>query len=220
MKNTHVQGLAVEMRKKGFSYREISERLHLSKSTCSLWLRNVTMGGKARRRITSLSEIAKMKARSTIIQKKIKRDSIIQEKILQDFVHLRLTLSVRKLLCSFLYWSEGEKSGSRISFTNSDPSMILCFMKLLRTSFKIKEKKFGAILHLHSYHNLFRQKKFWSRITRIPISRISVYNKANSGKNIHEGYQGCISIRYHDVALYREVEGYVKNFLEKYGGVV
>lgn len=52
--NLKLKERAISLRKKGFSFREISEVLYISKSTASLWLKDVELSVKAKDRIKKL----------------------------------------------------------------------------------------------------------------------------------------------------------------------
>ncbi|MBI1833427.1 MAG: helix-turn-helix domain-containing protein [Candidatus Andersenbacteria bacterium] len=207
---------AISLRKLGRTYPEISKMLGISKSTCSVWLGNVVLGEKAKRRIEKRKEIGNQRGRKMVLEKKWNRDKVIHQKAERDFSNLTISMPLGKLICSALYWSEGEKGRGSVAFMNSDPEMIALFLSLLRACFVIKENKFRAQLHLHSYHNQEKQIKFWSKLTKIPSEKFYVYRKKNSGKNKKEGYPGCISVRYYDVRLYKEIESFYKLLARKF----
>ena len=91
--------------------------------------------------------------------------------------------------------SKGIKAGELISPENLDNVVP-----------EADEKKFSAFLHLHNYHNQVLQRQYWSKITKISLPRILIFHKKNSAKNIRERYPGCISVRYHDIKLAKEIE--------------
>jgi orotate phosphoribosyltransferase-like protein len=64
MKN-NLKTKALELRANGCSFREISERLEISKSTASLWARNVQLNISARDRMLNLGDIGREKAVKT-----------------------------------------------------------------------------------------------------------------------------------------------------------
>jgi len=73
---------------------------------------------------------------------------------LSSLKNVNLNKSLYKLLCSFLFWTEGGKStDSYVFFINSDQKMVATFLKLLRGSFKVDEKKLRAMVHIHEYHD-------------------------------------------------------------------
>lgn len=73
---------AVTLRARGYSLKEISKILIISKSTASLWLRNITLSKKAKKRL--LSQILKgqyisaenKKLATKELKNKIKLDAI------------------------------------------------------------------------------------------------------------------------------------------------
>ena len=52
---------AFNLRKKGYSLGEISDKLHIAKSTSSLWLRNVSLEAKAIKRLNSRKKLGQRK---------------------------------------------------------------------------------------------------------------------------------------------------------------
>ena len=124
----------------------------------------------------------------------------------------------RKIMCAMLYWCEGNKSPGTVVFTNSDHKLVKTFLKLLRESFILDEKKFHPCVHIHEYHSASRQLDFWSKTTNINKQQFTKpYRKPNTGKRIREGYQGCLSLRYHDSDLARRLLATAKAFLESMG---
>lgn len=208
---------AIELRKKGYSYREISELLSVPKGTCSDWLSNVRLSPAAKARIQKLRTDSLKRALKTIQLRQEKRNREIAEEVKLGMEKVTLTPEVGKLLCAMLYWGEGTKNLSTVYFMNSDPDMIRVYLKLLRTYFTVKPEKFRAQLHLHSYHDIEKQKRFWSGVTAIPEHMITIYIKENSGVSIKVGYPGCISIRYNDSRLAREINYYYNGLIDKIG---
>lgn len=206
---------ALELRKNGYSYEEISKKLNVAKSTAYLWCNQVVLNEKAKKRITGRLVIGMTKAKAVL---KAKRDKIIKE--IMDRVDIYLVRNksnknTNKTLCSFLYWAEGEKKSNSVTFVNSDSLMIKCFLTLFRSSFKLDEKKFRALIHVHEYHNEIEMKNYWSNITDIPLSQFSKsYLKPHTKKTIREGYKGTISIRYYDYKIALEL-GFVYNRFAK-----
>ena len=95
--------------------------------------------------------------------------------------------------------------------------MVRTYMRLLTANFNVNKEKFYAFLHLHGYHNERTQKQFWSKVTGIPTERIKIYNKPNTGKNVREGYPGCIAVRYGDVLVAKEIEFLYTALVRKFG---
>ncbi len=121
------------------------------------------------------------------------------------------------ILCSLIYYCEGNKEIRGVIFTNSDPGLIQSFLVLFRNSFSLDESKFRILMHLHDYHSEEDQKLFWSKITQIPYSQFNKsYRKSSDHKYKKEGYQGCIKVCYGDVSIARKLNAIAKTFMERY----
>ncbi len=210
---------AIKLRKRGFSFEEISSLLPVSKSTCSVWLKEVDLSDKAKLRLQKRGLDGRKRGQLSNHNRALLRDEGIARQIRAEISTLDLNKILLKLLCAMLYWGEGAKGQHRVIFTNSDPLMIRIFLKFFRQSFTLDESRFQASLHLHEYHNHDIQKKFWANITGIRLQKISIYKKPNTGLVKREGYLGCISIRYNDVNIAHTLESLYKEFGVKYGGV-
>ncbi len=218
---------AIELRRKGFSLNEVTHELHIPKGTLCGWFRNINLSREAKNRLMGKikkgqiisAENKKERTRKTI-------DNYYREAIKQQKdVSLNRTTSL--IICSLMYWCEGVKNiHSSVRFTNSDEKVVRTFLKLLRRSFNLDEKKFRVCVHLHSYHDPETQIRLWSEITKIPRKQfIKPFQKRNSGKRIREGYNGCAAVTYHDVSVARQLLMTARVFLERAnskssGGVV
>lgn len=210
---------AVKMRVKGYSLNEISHTLKIYKSTASAWLKEIELNHKAQERLESRHILGQYKAIQTA---KVKRD-LIKNKIdvisVNSIKKIKFNKELFKLLCSFLFWTEGGKStDSYVFFTNSDPKMVATFVNLIRSSYKLDENKFRAMVHIHEYHNEKEIKNFWSKNTNIPLTQFSKsYQKPNTGKRIRANYMGTIRIRYYDYRIALELRSLYNTFVREIG---
>jgi transcriptional regulator with XRE-family HTH domain len=146
---------AQKLRRGGYSLKEIASRLGVAKSSASLWVRDIVLSEKAKKRlltrITAGQFIAaeNKKAHTRILEAEVLKSAHI---LLRS---LRLSRDYNKLICAALYWCEGAKDMHHgVSFMNSDPDLMRKFLELFRESFALDEKKFKPLLHLHEYHNV------------------------------------------------------------------
>lgn len=205
---------AIGLRKKGYSFAEISGELNISKSTCSLLMRNVVLDKKAAKRLNNRKFVGYKKIAQIWKDKKAKeakKNKICAEQILQS---IGKDVNHCKLYCALLYWCEGEKSEKGgVRFINSDPVLIKTFLNLFRNGFAPEEEKFRILMHLHDYHDEYAQKIFWSKLTKIPQSRFyKTFLKPHTGKRIKNNYPGCVAIYYNSRALAREIREIYKIF--------
>jgi len=204
---------AAELRKDGYSLKEISQKLGISKSTASIWSRDIKLSMSARSRL-----ISKIKLGRYVSAENRKAETRRREEKYLDEARVEVEggSMADKIACAMIFWCEGTKNPSNgMTFTNSDPKLVKKFLYLLRKSFLIDEKKFHPCIHLHGYHSSKKQLDFWSKVTDIDKSQfIKPYLKPNTGKRIHENYEGCISIKYHSNDLARRLIAFAKAYLE------
>ena len=192
------------LRQKGYSFRELSERFNIAKSTAGVWCRKEIVTEVGKRRLQKLGDDGRLRSVATIKYKqKLILDDI--DKNCTVLKNKNYSIDEYKLFLALLYWGEGAKTENRVAFINSDPEMIKVYLWLFRNSFIINENKLRVIIHLHNYHNQEEMLNFWSDVTAIPKTNFSVYNKPNTGINKKPGYKGCLSIRYGDSRIIKEV---------------
>ena len=212
---------AINLRKKGFSLNEISQRLKIAKSTAFLWLRHIDLPPIAIERLANRGLLGKVRSNETRRKRREAFERLLKEKTAELFKSISLTKNHQKILCALLFWCEGTKDiHSGIHFVNSDPSLIKTFLTFLRSAFNIREEKLRVSLHLHEYHLPRKQILFWSKVTSIPTSQfIKPYQKPHTAKRIRKDYPGCVNISYYDSSLAKELFFIAKETMNKYGGV-
>lgn len=219
LKSSKIKRKAIALRKLGYSLGEIALKLHISKSTASLWLKDVKMNVAALTRLNQSINNARLKGSNKKRRLHLDRLKRVQDESLK-FIHSfdLHDQKMCKLLCSFLYWGEGGKVDLNASFINSDNKMVKTYVFLLRKAFKIDERKFRALVHIHDYHNEEKVKKYWSKITKIPLTQFTKsYRKPHSGRNKHPGYMGTIKIKYYDVQIANELKAIYNTLADKLG---
>ncbi len=207
---------SIQLRAQGLSIKEISKRLGVSKGSVSLWVKDVVLDEKALKILEQKAKVGVAKGLLNIQKKRELSLGNQHNAIKEEIEKMNFSAQMFKLLCSFLYWGEGGKTGSSLSFINSDPELINTFLFLLRESFSLDERKFRCLIHVHEYHNEGELKKYWSELTQIPVSQFTKsYFKKNSGKNIHEEYKGTLKIKYYDASIFRELKVLYREFFNQ-----
>jgi uncharacterized protein YjcR len=204
MTKSFLQSKARDMRANGDSVKQIAEKLNVSCSSVSLWVRTVALSNKAREKILLRSKVAREKASHVLRQKKNER-IIYSEGVTKEILHdVILSKAEQFMLAALIYECEGAKSSkSTLEFTNSDPLLVKLFLRLLRTSLSLDESKFRVVMHLHSYHNERKEKDFWSNVTDIQQKQFTKSFKKRESGNEKHGYRGCVQIKYFDVNIKR-----------------
>jgi len=192
---------AIELRKKGHSYKEILKIITVAKSTLSNWLKDLplTEGEKqylktrtdaniSRGRIKAATSIRK---RSMAIDHKIFLDSKTDfEKFINEpFFQLGLAL----------YWAEGAKRTWGLQFVNSDENMINIMIKWLKRYLNITNNKFKFRLYTHKIFAHENNEKYWSTKLNFPLEQFckTVYKPSGLGIKKRPNYKGCLRIEIH-----------------------
>ena len=117
-----------------------------------------------------------------------------------------------------LYWGEGSQwAGEKIvDFANSNPDMIIIFLKFLREICGIDENKLRAYLYCYENQKPKKILKYWSKITEIPKQRFTKPYIRKDYKKIKKGKMknGLIHIRYYDKKLLDLIRVWIKNYIK------
>ncbi|MEA1929326.1 MAG: helix-turn-helix domain-containing protein [Patescibacteria group bacterium] len=214
---------AIELRKQGLTYSEILEKISVSKSTLSLWLRDAGLSKSQKQRLTDRKKEAQMKGGQA------RRDQRIR---LTDEIHKMSEKEVGKiskrdlwLIGVALYWAEGDKekewnTGVGLSFANSDPSMIKLYLKWLSEILCVSGDEICCRVCIHENNRvkIGEVTKYWLDVTGLPVQNFQkVYfkkHKSSNRKNIGRSYHGLLVVRVKSSShLNRKVAGWTKGMI-------
>lgn len=183
------------LRKKGFSYGEISKKTGISKSTVKYWCGNIKLNKKDYLRLYT-KQIAMLSRGPNSSHDRRQKEV---EKIIQDAekeISLFIDSDTYKLFGAALYWAEGNKVND-FTITNSDPLLIQFMAQWFCNIFKVTTNQMKAHLNIYSQQNDSELKKFWSDITGIPLKNFGKTFIKPLSKNYKKNnlYYGTIKIR-------------------------
>lgn len=204
MTKTTERNKTVKLRLKGKSISEISKLLNIRWGTISKWCKQIPLSSKQQAYISLQTRINGQKKLNDYYGKKRKVKELIIDKIQKTVFNDIKTLSNNELFLmgTMLYWAEGFKSKSehRLGFCNSDPNMILFYIKWLKHCLHIKEKEITLRLTLnYSYKNKVSEiEESWSKILKLPRNQFTkpFFQKTKWLKNYanKEQYRGVLRI--------------------------
>jgi len=188
---------ARRLRATGLPMADIAARLGVSRSSVSLWVRDVPFEPRPRVTLGRRREPNALQRR-----KQAEIDRLLAEG--RDRVG---RLSEREFLVAgvALYAGEGSKGDGNVRFANSDPRMIGFFCSWLRRFFEIDESRLRVHLYLHQGLDLAAAIAYWSALTSIPPSQFLKPYRALPDPSIRHAkhVHGCVSIRYSCSATHR-----------------
>jgi hypothetical protein len=179
---------------------DIAEILGVSKSSVSVWVRDVPFTPSLRlygpRRRAHPQHEARLRQIDELNREGIERLGQLGE---QAFLAAGTAL----------YAGEGSKGEGEVNFANSDPEMVRFFCAWLRRFFEIDEKRLRVRVYLHVGLDLDAVEQFWSELTQVPRSQFRKPYRAvpdpSIRRNKHE--YGCAYVRYTCTKTHRQVMG-------------
>ena len=200
------QGKARAMRADGRTLADIAARLGVSRSSVSLWVRDVEFTPSPRRsgaqrrphpfHERKLQEIAELDAHGRARIGVLTDDAFLAAGVV-------------------LYAGEGSKTGGAVKFVNSDPGMVTLFCSWLRRYFEIDESRLRARLYLHEGLDLEAAESHWSDVTGIPRWQFGGAYRAKPDPSIRrtKHQYGCLSVVYSCTRTHRTIMGMVRALL-------
>ncbi len=208
---------AIQLRKQGKSYNEILKEVTVSKSSLSIWLRNITLTKKQEKRlyVTLRQENIYRLAKKRQADKEVRKLKIFSDAKKE----LKTRCKNPLFLCGLmLYWAEGDKSEDveQIKFNNSDPIMISFMLRWFSEICLIPREKVKIELHIHELHNQKEIEKYWSNLTKVPLNHFhkTQIKPTSLGQRKKILYNGTCAIKIFDRSLFRRVKGWHMAFIE------
>ncbi|MFC7220466.1 hypothetical protein ACFQLX_20205 [Streptomyces polyrhachis] len=211
---------ARELRLQGMSYDEIQLELGCSKSSISLWVRDLPKPEPRRTKVeqAALARRARWDHELKIRDKQRQRTKEEARKEVGELTDRELFL-----VGIGLYWAEGAKSkpyrpNERVIFVNSDPDMIALYLAWLRL-LDVAPDRLRFAVQIHESADVEGAQHYWAEVTQALPSAfyktsLKRHNPKTVRKNIDEGYHGCLSIYVQQSAeLYRCIEGWWQGLL-------
>ncbi len=210
---------AIALRREGKTYAEILKEVAITKSTLSLWLRDVGLSKRQHQRITEKRIQGAL--RGAEMRRTIRKETTAR-------IHRESSSEIGKLskreiflVGAALYWAEGSKQkehmpSAGITFTNSDPLMLQFFLRWLQEIGVTRDKiRYELYIHDTAKARTESIREFWSKTLKSRITEFEkVYWKkgkiSTQRKRTGVDYFGLIRIRVtQSTDLNRRVAGWV-----------
>jgi transcriptional regulator with XRE-family HTH domain len=201
------QQQARRLRRTGLPLAEIAATLGVSRSSVSLWVRDVEF--------TPLPRPPRGRRRAPNALQRRKQAEV--DRLVEEGRARVGRLSEREFLVAgiALYAGEGAKRDGAVKFANSDPRMIAFHCAWLRRFFEIDETRLRVRLYLHEGLDLDASVAYWSALTGIPPSQFQKPYRAVPDPTIRhtKHVHGCVSIDYSCSSTHRRIMGFVRALL-------
>jgi transcriptional regulator with XRE-family HTH domain len=210
---------ARELRKQGLDYEEIAGALGVSKSSVSLWVRDMPRPERL-----SYEECRKRSAEGSRLYWEAERPAreARREAVRAAAAGEIGMLSKREVLIAgaIAYWCEGAKSKPHklresAVFINSDPGLISFFLRFLGEA-GVEPGQMRFRVHIHETADVAAAEEFWLEVTgaesaQFQRTTLKRHNPRTVRKNVGADYRGCLIVYVRQSAdLYRRIEGWVR----------
>jgi hypothetical protein len=209
-----LRAVAVEMRLAGKSYREIAEVVPVSKSTLSLWLRDVPLTAEQRRAVgrAGPSSARRLTLLATHARK---REAAIECARSQVQLLAESELFVAGVAA---YWAEGSKAkpwnpSVVVQFMNSDPGLIVLWLRWLDLV-GVTRDRLTFRVSIHESADVRGAEQYWAELVGVDVcemqkTTLKRHNPKTVRKNTGDSYRGCLTVGVRrSTSLYRQIAGW------------
>jgi len=200
------QERAREMRARSMTLQDIATELGVSKSSVSLWVRDVEFvpsprrtGAQRRPHPAHEAKLAQIAACDA--------EGVARIGSLSDEAFFASGIA--------LYAGEGSKTDGSVKFANTDTSMVRFFCAWLRRFFVIDEGRLRIRVYLHEGLDLEAAEAHWSLVTGVPRDQFGAVYRAKADPSIRRAKHefGCVYVCYACSTTHRQIMGLVRALL-------
>lgn len=211
--------MARALRREGLSIRDIEQHLGVSRSSVSLWVRDIELTPEQHARLDQRNAARGRQLYGNVVWA-------------AECLHRRRWWQAEGRLAAragdathaagcMLFWAEGSKARNMVQLANADPELIRVFVAFLRDYFDVPDEKFRIACNLFADH-LEKQheiEQFWLDLTRLPPScmtktMVNVYSKHSQKKRQNKLPYGTCRVSVHDTRIAQHLYGAI----QEYGG--
>lgn len=200
MEKLSLKQTAIELRKSGYSYGMISDKLGLSKSTMSNWLKEVPF--------IPNNEVLKRVKKGQLKSALYKQNNRIEEiKVKKEEGKKEIgKLSKRDLLLLGIgiYLGEGTKLNETVRIINSDPEIIKLSIWWFKDICKLGYENFNPCVHIYPDINIAEAENYWSKVANVPVKN---FGKTQIDKRTNKSLKKKRKLPYGTLHLYIRSNG-------------
>jgi transposase-like protein len=200
-------------REEGRSVKEIERLLGVSRSTASLWVRDIPL---------TAAQHASLKRRNPIYNGQFRGAAVNAERgrarrlAYQDQGRLRVKNADALYVAGcMLYWAEGDKGRHAVRLANSDPAVIRHFAQFLRVEFGVADERITCNLFEDHEGRQREIEDFWLttlRLGRTCLCRsiVNRYSKYSKKKRKNKLPYGTCRIAVHSTEIVQTIYGSIQ----------
>jgi transcriptional regulator with XRE-family HTH domain len=203
---------AIRLRGLGVTVPEIARRLQVSKSSVSTWTRDVDL---SEAQLENIEENKRAKLRAQKAGSEAVREKFLKMRItFQEAGRERAREGSRlHMIGCMLYWAEGAKNRNRLGFVNSDPNMLLVWMRFLREELHVDDEIIKLQIHVHEESNILAAEQYWVRLLDLtPDALMKTQVKKGSNTRLNTLPYGVCAVNVQRTELAMHVYGAIQEY--------
>lgn len=206
----------VALRKTGKTYQEINDELGMKipKSTFSSWFKELVLSPSSQRKLSMniSNKLAIARIKAVEANKTIRDNFRCSIKDINTPICKRISdPEVAKIALSMLCLGEASKSTSSSGFYlgNSDPRIVILFIKLLKCCFKTNDSKFRFTIQCRADQDTELLEEYWRKI--LGVEKGQFYKARIDPRTVgkptqNNNYKGVLRVDYIDKKVQLELE--------------
>lgn len=206
---------ARQLRQNGMSVREIARTLCVSKSSISVWVRDIEL---TENQIEQL-KVGQYRYGAQNAGSQANRNKFMTMRELYQEEGRTKAREGRPLHMAgcMLYWAEGAKKRGRLYLVNSDPNMMIFFIKFLCDEMEVAETDLTVTVHCHATDSaeIYRIEQYWLNLLQLPqtaLRKTQIKKGSETRRNRLEN--GLCGLGVNNTQLVQHIYGAI----QEYGG--
>jgi hypothetical protein len=204
------------LRRRGASLRSISAAVGAAPSTVSLWVRDLPLPEAARARLEGADPVRSGRRTGQLAWSRLTRTARLAA---QDSGR-RLARAGDPLHVAgcMLFWAEGSKQRSAVTFTNADPEMLAFFLRFLRECYGVRDEQLRLSVNCHLGNGLTLEQieAWWLARLRLPrgcLLKATVNRPSSASKRVRRPLlYGTARLVVHSTAVVQSIYGAIQEY--------
>lgn len=210
---------ARELRENGSSMGKIAKELKVSKSSVSLWVKDIELT-KNQKLCLLNNQFVNFRSenfrKNFHISEKFRRLRLSYQKEGREFAK---KLNIEHTMMCMLYWGEGNKKRNGVGFTNTEPQMMKLFFNCLKKFFNINIGKVKIRINCYLDKGITQEdiENYWLGILELTreknLSKTTINEPKPDNVKTHKKllYGTCALVLY-DVKIIQHIYGAIQEY--------
>lgn len=216
---TQERELARKLRREdGLPINEIARRVGVSKSSVSLWIRDIELTADQEAALRVMNPAYNRQLSGWLrVAERHRANRLAAQESGRALARRREPLHLAGCM---LYWGEGAKGPpNQVCFSNTDPEMVRLFVTFLRKYFEISAGDIRISCHLFADH-IQRQReieRYWLNVAGLPEeslrrSVVNLYSRSSKRKRVKKLPNGTCQVVLSRVLVLQSILGSIQEY--------